>query len=139
MEQVSSSFIVYFEEPFWVGVYTRICGMQLQAAKITFGAQPTEPQIYAYLLQNWGRLHFSPIIQNSTPVCVHSNPKRRQREARRQTSANGIGTKSQQALKKAQIDGKQARQKRSRMEKEALAARQFALRTEKRKQKHKGH
>lgn len=138
MEQVSSSFIVYFEEPFWVGVYTRICGIQLQAAKVTFGVQPTEPQVYAYLLQNWNRLRFSAAVQSDTRPYAHDNPKRRQREARRQTAADGIGTKSQQALKKAQTDGKQARQKRSRMEKEALAARQFALRTEKRKQKHKG-
>lgn len=138
MEQVSSSFIVYFEEPFWVGVYTRICGTQLQAAKITFGAQPTEPQIYAYLLQNGNRLRFSPAVQSDSQAPAHENPKRRQREAHQQTAQSGIGTKAQQALKLAQTAGKQKRQTKSRLQKEENAAKRFALRTEKRKQKHKG-
>lgn len=138
MEQVISSFVVSFESPFWVGICTRICGGRLQAAKVTFGTEPTEPQVYAYLLCHWHRLRFSPPVQ-ARPQTAHGNPKRRQREARRQTDAKGIGTKSQQALKEGLSADKQARQTLSRREKEEQASRRFALRTEKRKQKHKGH
>ena len=82
------------------------------------------------------RLPFRP------PVPVQQrclNPKRAQREIKRQLQHTGIGTKAQQALKLQQEAGKQARKKRSRAEKEAEQERRFAQRQEKRSPKHRGH
>ena len=69
---------------------------------------------------------------------VH-NPKRMQREARRQTSSSGIGTRSQQAIKLQQEQNKLVRKTRSREQKEAEKERQFELRQLKKSEKHKGH
>ncbi len=33
---------VYFEEPFWVGVFERIEDGKLSVAKVTFGAEPKD-------------------------------------------------------------------------------------------------
>ena len=35
-----SSLTVFFEDPFWVGVYERTDGGRYEACKITFGAEP---------------------------------------------------------------------------------------------------
>ena len=59
------------------------------------------------------------------------NPKRLQREARRQTQDKGIGTKSQQALKLQQEQNKLVRKEKSREQKEAENLRQFELKQQK--------
>lgn len=67
------------------------------------------------------------------------NPKRRQKEARRQTEAAGIGTKSQRALKLQVEERKTERKSRSREKREAEQLRKFELRQQKKKEKHRGH
>ena len=67
------------------------------------------------------------------------NPKRRQRNARKQLENTGIGTKSQQALKKQYEENKIERKQLSREQIEAEKQRQFELKKHKRKEKHRGH
>ena len=67
------------------------------------------------------------------------NPKRMQREARKQMQSTGIGTRSQQALKLQQEQFKQERKARTREEKLDEAKRMFALKQQKKKDKHRGH
>ena len=67
------------------------------------------------------------------------NPKRMQREVRRQVLDSGIGTKSQQALKLQQEQNKQERKSRSREEKLAEVERLFELKQQKKREKHRGH
>ena len=43
MGKVSDKLTVYFDEPFWVGVFERIEDGNLSVAKVTFGAEPKEP------------------------------------------------------------------------------------------------
>ena len=62
-----------------------------------------------------------------------------QRNAKKQMQENGIGTKSQQALKMQQEQTKQERKLRSREQKEADKQRMFELKQQKKKEKHKGH
>ena len=40
MDKVSGKLTVYFEEPFWVGVFERIENSKLSVAKVTFGEEP---------------------------------------------------------------------------------------------------
>ena len=42
MDKVSAKLTVFFEEPFWVGVFERISEDKLSACKITFGAEPKD-------------------------------------------------------------------------------------------------
>lgn len=62
-----------------------------------------------------------------------------QRKINQQLQNTGIGTKAQQALKIQQEHGKLERKTRFRAQREAENERQFALRQEKRKNKHRGH
>ncbi len=138
MDKVIGRLTVFFEDPFWVGVFERIENGRLSAAKVTFGAEPKEPELLAYLLQNYYRLQFSPAVETVIKP-EHRNPKRTQREARRQTAQTGTGTKSQQALKLQQEQNKQVRKCRSRAQKQAEAERLYALKRQQKREKHKGH
>ena len=46
MGKVIVCLIVYFEEPFWVGVFERIEDNRLSVSKMTFGAEPKDHEVY---------------------------------------------------------------------------------------------
>ena len=139
MESGYTALTVYFEDPFWVGLYERWGGGIYEACKITFGAEPKDAQVYGFLLSNWRQRRFSPSMEAEGPAERTINPKRMQRQIRRQMERPAMGTKAQQALKLQQEQGKEARKCRSREEREAEQARKYALRQEKQREKHKGH
>ena len=68
-----------------------------------------------------------------------TNPKRVQREARKQVAATGIGTKSQQALQMQREENKLERKSVSREQRETEKQRQFELKQLQKREKHKGH
>lgn len=129
---------VFFEEPFWVGVFEQISNGKLSVCKITFGAEPKDYEVWDFVLKHYYELKFSPPIQSEVKQTA-DNPKRRQREARKQTQASGIGTKSQQALQMQREEMKTERKQTSKEQREAEKQRQFDLKQQKRKAKHKGH
>ncbi len=129
---------VFFEDPFWVGVFERVHNGRLSAAKATFGAEPKDYEIQDFINRNYYRLQFSPAVKTVIKD-VKKNPKRAQRDAKRQTLEKGIGTKSQQALKLQQEQNKELRKERSKREREAENDRLFEMKQQKKKEKHKGH
>ncbi len=139
METVISSLTVFFEDPFWVGVYERQYDGYYEVCKFTFGAEPKEGEIYAYLLENYGRLVFSQSKAQPCKTAKAANPKRMRRAAARQTIEKGVGTKAQQALKLQYEQGKLLRKGRNKDEREAEKENRFKLNRLKRKQKHKGY
>lgn len=129
---------VFFEEPFWVGVFERIQADRLSACKITFGAEPRDYEVWAYVLKNYGHLKFSPAVDACSRKRA-SNPKRLQREIRKQSQQTaGVGTKSQQALQMQREQSKQDRKAKCRDRREADQLRRFMLKQQKRKEKHRG-
>ena len=40
MQKIESVLTVYFDDPFWVGLYERMADEQLDVCKITFGTEP---------------------------------------------------------------------------------------------------
>ena len=138
MDKASGKLTVYFEEPFWVGVFERIEDGKLSVAKVTFGAEPKDYEVQEYIQKHYFRLKFSPAVETVVKD-IKRNPKRMQREAKKQTMETGIGTKSQQALKLQQEQNKQVRKERSRKKKEAEEQRMFELKQQKKREKHKGH
>ena len=62
--------------------------------------------MYEFLLKHYYDLQFSPSVTTVIKE-VKQNPKRRQREVKKQLRNTGIGTKSQQALKLQQEQNKQ--------------------------------
>ncbi len=134
-----SRLTVLFEEPFWIGIYERECNGKYEACKITFGAEPKDYEVYDFMLKNWSELRFSPSIEAAAIAEKRINPKRMQRSIHRELQNTGIGTKAQQALKLQQEQGKLERKSYSREQREFEKERQFELRQEKRKAKHRGH
>ena len=135
MDKVSGKLTVFFEEPFWVGVFERVLDGKLSACKVTFGVEPKDYEIYDFVLKNYYQLRFSPAVAIEE---VGRNLKRVQRKVRKQVQNTGIGTKSQQALKLQQEQLKTERKTVSREQREAEKQRQFELKQQKRKEKHRG-
>ena len=129
---------ILFENPFWIGLFERIDGDKYEVCKITFGAEPKDYEVYDFLLKNWHKLKFSPPVKTEKIEERKINPKRMQREINSQLENKGIGTKARQALKLQHEQGKLERKVKSREQKEAEKERQFALRQEKKKAKHRG-
>lgn len=138
MDKVKGKLTVFFEDPFWVGIFERIEDGKLSAAKVTFGAEPKDYEVQEYIQKYYFRLQFSPAVATVVKEAKR-NPKRMQRDAKRQMQETGIGTKSQQALKLQQEQNKQERKLRSREKKEADDLRMFVLKQQKKKEKHRGH
>lgn len=138
MDRVSGKLTVYFEEPFWVGVFERIESGKLSVAKVTFGAEPKDYEVHEYIQKYYYSLKFSPAV-DAVVKDIRRNPKRMKREAKKQMQETGIGTKSQQALKLQQEQNKQERKVRSRKKREADELRMFELKQQKKREKHKGH
>lgn len=129
---------VYFEDPFWVGVFERIDNEKLCVCKVTFGAEPKDYEIQKFILYHYQSLQFSPAVRSVVRE-NKSNPKRMQRKVKKQIRKTGIGTKSQEALKLQHEQSKQERNVKSKAEKEAKEQRLFELKQRKRLDKHKGH
>ena len=137
MNKVSDRLTVFFEEPFWIGVFERISEGKLSVCKVTFGAEPKDYEVYDFVLKNYHQLRFS--LAMATDVKETSrNPKRMQREVRKQVKNIGIGTKSQQALNLQQEQLKTERKTVSREQREAEKERKFKIKQQKKKEKHRG-
>ena len=132
------SLTVLFEDPFWIGLFELADREGLRICKVTFGAEPSEREIMEFIDRNGHRLRYSQAVDTSTTLENRKNPKRQLREARRQTIPQGIGTKSQQALRQQQEQNKTVRLQRSKAEREAEQQRRFELRRAKKKEKHRG-
>lgn len=135
---VASMITVFFDDPFWVGVYECRSDEKLEAARIVFGEEPKDYEVYYFLLENWKTLRFSPPVEDTGKVEAKVNPKRMQRAISRQLSQQGVGTKAQQALKLQHeqnvIQRKTLNKQRSELEKQV----KFELKQQKKKEKHKG-
>ncbi|MBQ3701852.1 MAG: YjdF family protein [Oscillospiraceae bacterium] len=128
---------VYFDDPFWVGVFERVEDGKLSVCKVTFGAEPKDYEVWEFVLEHYYKLEFSPSVETNTRRKA-DNPKRRQRNARKQLEHTGVGTKSQQALQMQLEKNKQERKVKNREQKLAEEERLFALKQQKKKEKHRG-
>jgi len=135
----TGSLTVLFENPFWIGLFEMTDREGLHVCKVTFGAEPTEKELMEFIDRNWNRLQFSQAVDVAPATEIRKNPKRQLREAKKQMLSQGIGTKSQQALKLQQEQNNMERKQRSKAGREAEKRRQFDLRQAKKKEKHKGH
>lgn len=138
MDKTKGMLTVFFDEPFWVGVFELTENGRLSAAKVTFGAEPKDSEILEFIMKHYCELKFSPAVEVKTKHTA-DNPKRRQRNARKELAGTGIGTKSQQALKLMQEQNKTERRQLTKEQRDEEKQRQFELRQQKRREKHKGH
>lgn len=98
MDKVNGKLIVYFEKTFWVRIFEYIENDQLSVAKVIFGAEVKDYEVQKLIQKGYLSLKFSPSVDEVVKV-GRKNPKRMQREVKKQMQSTDIGTKSQQALK----------------------------------------
>ena len=138
MQKNESRLTVFFDEPFWVGIFERVSEGELEVCKVTFGAEPKDYEVYEYFLNNFNGLSFSPPVIAEFRDENKISPKRMRREISSQLETRGVGTKSQQALKLQQEAGKLARKVNSKQRREEEKQQKFELRQQKQKEKHRG-
>jgi hypothetical protein len=120
------SLTLFFEDPFWVGVFERVDDGKLSVCKVTFGAEPKDYDVWEFVLRHYDELVFSSAMDMETRKTA-DNPKRRLRNVRKQTERSGIGTKSQQALQLQREEMKTERRQLNREERDAEAQRRFEM------------
>lgn len=130
---------VFFDDPFWVGVFERLDEGLLETSRVVFGSEPKDYEVYAFVLENYCRLRFSRPVKVEIELEKRINPKRLQRKVRKETSSLGIGTKAQQAIKLEQEARKAENKKASKEKREEIEQLKFERKQEKKKEKKKGH
>ena len=138
MDRNVSSFTVCFQPPFWVGIAERWTADGYEAARVVFGPEPTDAQIYQWLGVEWHKLRFSPAAPEERARARPENPKRVRREARKTLESSGAGTRAQQALAREREQAgerlrRERRQRRLQSEEE-----RFRLRQQKKREKRGG-
>ena len=135
---MSVTILVYFDDPFYAILVERRENGRLSVARQVVGPEPSEIEVLEWVQKEFPHLHYSPAVEDAPRSPMAVNPKRRQRQAARETGG-GVGTRSQQAL---QLDRelRAAQRKEDRRERqEEEAERRFRLRQEKKKARHRGH
>ena len=134
---VSSTLTVFHDGQFWVGLAEHVEDGTYGAARIVFGAEPSDEEILQFVISRWAELAFfgDEPAEARKPA---KNPKRRAREAARALKRPAMGTKAQQALARQReaMKRESARARSQRRADEAEA--RFEQRKQKRKQKHRG-
>ena len=128
MDKVSIELTVLFDGQFWMGVFESTSENKLCVCRTVFGAEPKDGEVYNFIIGKYYKLKYSPAVAAVVKEKI-----------RKAVENNGIGTKSQQALKIQQEQAKLTR-KSNRHEKNMLEKYlRFNLKQLKRKEKHKGH
>ena len=153
---ISAQFTLFFDGRFWVGVLelherrrgaeTNDQGGAVRAARHVFGAEPTDAELYDFLLTHGGalidRAAASPPVPVSRPVGSSStsrpNPKRAARQAAKEAARVRPSTAAQAALATAREESsaRGARNRSRRRRQEADEA--WARRRERAKRRHRG-
>ena len=84
---MKTSLTVFFEEPFWIGVFERIDDGKLSVCKVTFGAEPKDYDVWEFVLRHYDELVFSPAMDMETRKTAdnpHRQISREQRNAEAQ-------------------------------------------------------
>ena len=138
MDERCGRLTVFYEEPFWVGVFERVEVDRLRVCKVTFGAEPKGYEVLDYVRRHYGELRFSEPVPREAREKADS-PKRRQRAAAKEMQPTGVGTKSQQALQAQRELMKTERKRITRAERAAEEQRRFELKQQQKKEKKRGH
>ena len=125
MNQTSLSFTVFFEDPFWIGLFEYREQQLLYLKRIVFGSEPSEQVVYEWLKGCWYSISFQAPVETV------------QREARKAQDTGLSLTKSQLAVKQQQEERAELKAERRKENREGQKE-AFRLRQMKKKAKHKG-
>jgi hypothetical protein len=133
---------IFFEKRFWVGSFERTDKEGYAVARHIFGGEPSDHEIHEFVLNHYHELKFGELKDVGIQI-RRMNPKRVQREVRREVEKMKETAKPStlaQDYMREEIEKKKKEKKSiSSAEKLARQEKQFSLKQEKRKEKHRGH
>ncbi|KRC61585.1 hypothetical protein ASE14_12135 [Agromyces sp. Root81] len=141
--ETESTFTVYFDGTFWVGVLDIVEHGTVRAAKVVFGSEPTPAELWEFTRTGGNRLiddaAGAPAVRMEERSRTRSaaNPKRLARDAARQ-QRDLRATRSEAALAAAQEAFAKTRRMTRRERRDADAEHRRAALVAKRKAKHRG-
>lgn len=131
---------VFHDGQFWVGVFERVEAGRLTACRVAFGAEPSCEELFEFVVKRYEALDFSTEIETCGMTKPPRNPKRREREARKEAARScRASTRTQAAFaeQRALQAGELKRSAESR--REAHAEEKRLKLVAKRKRHHRGH
>jgi hypothetical protein len=137
---MSFSLRVFFEDPFWVGLFTISEGASAKYCRVVFGGEPSEIEIYDFFQRNYYDLKFSESMPAAPEEHLDINPKRKHREVAKNLYERSSEKKSYEIIKQSMLNGQKACQKIAReQQKMERDAHKMQVKLAKRKEKHRGH
>ena len=124
MKKISGKLTVFFENPFWVGIFENFENDNLSVCKVIFGSEPKEYEIYDFILKKFYNLRFSNEMKSNFREKA-KNPKRRQREIKKELQSKKFLKKSEKILKLQYEENKKERKVKTKQEKEFEKQRKF--------------
>lgn len=133
---------ILLEKSLWVGIFERTDKEGYSAARHIFGSEPSDPEVYEFVLTHYSELKFG-ASKAVTIEIQRMNPKRLQREVRREMErvkeTSAPSTFAQDYMREELEKNKKEKKSRSSAEKRAHKEEQFTLKQEKKKEKQRGH
>lgn len=132
---------IYYDGQFWVGVIETQENGNLKAYRYVFGTEPSDAEVLEFV--NYRLLA---VITKSTQLEIkvkrslnkRINPKRLQRQVAKEMKKKGISTQAQEAIKEEIESRKIERKKLKKQRDDAFKQKQWEIKKQKAKQKHKG-
>lgn len=133
---------VFFEKKFWVATFERTDKEGYRVARHIFGGEPTDPEIYDFVLSNYHTLNFGKAKE--IKVEIHrKNPKRLQREVKREMEKIKQTTRpssfAQDYMREELEKNKKEKKLRRSEVKKELQKERFNFKQDKKKKKQRGH
>lgn len=135
-------FTVFFENPYWIGVFESENQNELSVSKVIFGEEPKVETLLAFVEKSYYKLKFSQYYDvdgRSVSTTRRINPKRVQRLISKELNASGLSTKAQEAIRLERESMKKLRKTKNTALKEQLEKMKFEKKQLKKKEKKKGH
>jgi hypothetical protein len=133
---------IFIEKGFWVGTFERTDKEGYAIAKHVFGAEPSDPEVYEFVMNHYHELKFGALKAVVIQI-KRVNPKRAQREVRREMERikqlKKPSTFAQDYMREEIEKKKQEKKSISSAAKQARQDEQFAIKQQKKKEKHRGH
>lgn len=138
-----STFSVFYDGQFWVGVLEITDDSDVRAARHVFGGEPTNAELEEFAVKGYDRLLdralAAPPVTADTRPAAHVNPKRLARLAAREQAARPVSSAAQDALRAAHEQAGHENHAAAKRRRADEAERHRRAATRKRREKRRGH
>jgi hypothetical protein len=133
---------IFLDKRYWVGTFERTDKEGYAVARHIFGGEPSDPEVYQYVLNHYQDLNFGEPKEFTLEI-KRMNPKRLQKEVRREMErikeTARPSTFAQEYMREELEKKKLEKKRQTSAEKQTRKDAQFKLKQEKKKEKQRGH